>query len=1358
MMWTKCVGLSATVVFVVLVWTVGILPALEGNVTLKDPETPAGQKAPKKETPQKEVPQKDITPAKISSVKSDTSPQKKPIPLAGKAKNGRDKATETDNTVTIKSETENRAAVIKLVPADPWAPIGIEDIGKQSKEEVEKKSLGCNSCHQGIEKMHADEKIKLGCTDCHGGNSEFIAEKDLDPKSEKYLGIQNKSHIHPKYPDKWPSSANPVRSYTLLNKESREFIRFMNPGDLRIAETTCGGSFCHQQYVNNVPKSIMSTGSLFFGAATYNNGILPYKNYLLGEYYGKDGKPAQVFGATVTTEEGKTFYRELTEKEKARGALPFIIPLPRWEITKPGNIFRTFERGGRVSRANPSEVGQPGLANIVSIFPEPGKPDMKTGDRGLGTQLRIDTPTLNIHKTRLNDPLLWFLGTNDHSGDFRSSGCSSCHVVYANNRDADGSGPYAKFGHQGLSFSKDPTIPKDERGHPISHRFTNAIPTSQCLVCHMHQPNAFVNTYLGYQMWDYETDAKFMYPDKTPDLTSKELAEGYEANPEGAVNRGLWRNEEFLEKSSELNSKLKHTQIADYHGHGWMFRGVFKKDRKGNLLDKEGEIVSLDKPDFWERAVHLKDVHVEKGMHCVDCHFSQDSHGDGKMYGAYKDALDIQCVDCHGDVDRLASLVPSGPAATGDGDLRTGKSSSGKKRFFKRGKKIFQRSMLYPDREWEVPQVQDFINPKSKNFSAKARYAKTIQRDKKTWGTVPEDKNKLAHSSEKINCYTCHTGFVTNCFGCHLPLKQNYKQKMKHYEGNFSKIFATYNPQVLRDDSFMLARWGKVKNKKIAPARSSSALIVSSLNGDREMTYLQQAPISAAGYSSQAFNPHYPHNVRKEETKKCEDCHISKKNDNNAWMAQLFLHGTNFVNFLGKYIYLGLEDNGLVAVAVTETEEPQAVVGSHAHKYAFPAEFAKHLAKGKNLENSYGNGSEGIRSLQLRGEYLYTAQGKEGFRVYDVANIDNKGYSQRIISSPVSPLGQVPYIGSKFATSLALPTNMPVDANRKALPENEEAPMHSIYKYAFFTDRHEGLIGVDVTTFLDGNPKNNFIERAVTFNPEGRLHGAESITLAGFYAYISCPDGIRVVNLDDPLKPKLVADLKGLKNPRTVAIQFRYGFVVDDEGLKVFEVTFQDKPKLVEGAIIPLEEAHDVYVARTYAYVAAGKKGLVIVDVENPEKPRIALVFNADGKMNDVYGVKVGSVSSSLFAFVADGKNGLRVIQLRSPGDDEAGVMHFGFSALPKPKLIASKKLMGRAMTLSKGMDRDRAIDESGNQVSVFGRLGSLPLSLEDQQRMYLEEGKVWRVANEPETPPVALKEKSKKKKGKKSKRKRRRR
>ncbi|WP_155645942.1 hypothetical protein, partial [Erythrobacter donghaensis] len=71
--------------------------------------------------------------------------------------------------------------------------------------------------------------------------------------------------------------------------------------------------------------------------------------------------------------------------------------------------------------------------------------------------------------------------------------------------------------------------------------------------------------------------------------------------------------------------------------------------------------------------------------------------------------------------------------------------------------------------------------------------------------------------------------------------------------------------------------------------------------------YVQQPPISAPGFSSQAFAPHFPHTVRKTETKQCTDCHLSEANDNNAVMAQLLLLGTNFVNFVGLNSWFGLE-------------------------------------------------------------------------------------------------------------------------------------------------------------------------------------------------------------------------------------------------------------------------------------------------------------------------------------------------------------------------------------------------------------------------------------------------------------------
>src|SRR3546814_1570839 len=71
---------------------------------------------------------------------------------------------------------------------------------------------------------------------------------------------------------------------------------------------------------------------------------------------------------------------------------------------------------------------------------------------------------------------------------------------------------------------------------------------------------------------------------------------------------------------------------------------------------------------------------------------------------------------------------------------------------------------------------------------------------------------------------------------------------------------------------------------------------------------------------------------------------------------------------------------------------------------------------------------------------------------------------------------------------MALPTNQSIapERNTPAMREaNQEQPFHPIYNYAVVTDADEGLILVDVNTFADGEPRNNNIKRAVTWN-EGR--------------------------------------------------------------------------------------------------------------------------------------------------------------------------------------------------------------------------------------------------------------------------------
>ena len=134
----------------------------------------------------------------------------------------------------------------------------------------------------------------------------------------------------------------------------------------------------------------------------------------------------------------------------------------------------------------------------------------------------------------------------------------------------------------------------------------------------------------------------------------------------------------------------------------------------------------------------------------------------------------------------------------------------------------------------------------------------------------------------------------------------------------------------------------------------------------------------------------------------------------------------------------------------------------------------------------------------------------------------------------------------------------------------------------------------------------------------------------------------------------------------------------------------------------------NLYVARTYAYVAGGTQGLAVVDVERPEAPKLDQIFNNGGTINDLNDVKIGMVSSSLFAYLADGRNGMWVVQLFSPQDTPNFA---GFSPRPSPRLIAGFRTHSPALAISKGIDRDRAVDESGNQLAVLGRRGARPFN-----------------------------------------------
>jgi hypothetical protein len=755
------------------------------------------------------------------------------------------------------------------------------------------------------------------------------------------------------------------------------------------------------------------------------------------------------------------------------------------------------------------------------------------------------------------------------------------------------------------------------------------------------------------------------------------------------------------------------------------------------------------------------DIHMEKGMHCVDCHFVQDMHGNGRLQTEVRGATEIACIDCHGTATTYTTLRTSGPAsytsttdpAKPGRDLAAMRTPFGKPRFETHdlgdGKKRFvQNSMVEKGVSWEVVQTKDTVTRGHPRYNAKSDLAKTVRFEsgRLVYGDMPAGGAEcVAHTNSNMSCIACHSSWNPSCYGCHLPQKANVKSPFLHADGDVTRNYTAYNFQTLRDDVYMLARDGDVTGNKINPSRSSCAIHVGSYNGNREGIYVQQQTVSAEGFSGVAFSTNVPHTVRgKNATKMCTDCHLSGANDNNAWLAQLTMQGTGYLNFVGKYAWVAAGEEGLQAVVVTERDEPQAVIGSTLHSQAFPDRYRKHREAGGKLEFAYEHpgydiGERILRpfktkaevlSVQNRGEYALAACGPDGVRMFDIAFIDHKGFSERITTAPVSPVGQRFYVKTKYATHITAPTTMAPDPTRKQDPANKEGKIHPMYAYVYVSDKYEGLVLIQVGTMIDGNPLNNYLKRELAFNPDGLLTGATSVSIVGTYAYVCCDAGLVVVDIDDPKCPKVTAVVDGrfVHKPKAVQAQFRYAFLVDEEGIKVLDITDLARPRPVSKLRVP--DCHNIYLARTYAYVAAGHRGLMILDISRPDTPRIDQVFDAGGQLNDTRDVKLGITYVSEFAYIADGKNGMRVVQLTgpdTPGND-------GFSPRPTPKLIATYKIPkgGSALAVARGLDRDRAADESGNQIGVFGRIGARPLNAAEVRKLYQKDGVLWTVSDDP--------------------------
>ena len=159
--------------------------------------------------------------------------------------------------------------------------------------------------------------------------------------------------------------------------------------------------------------------------------------------------------------------RRPSEEIEKKGVVPFLDPLPRFEISQPGNVLRIFERGGRFRRrsASPNPFEDPGRPRGRAEHPRPGHREPHRPGLRQPAEDAPARPDAQLPR---------------HQRPSRRLPLQRLHRLPRHLRQRPLAGPLRPLRRRSataaLSRNPDPTIPKDEPGHPIEHKFTAGDP------------------------------------------------------------------------------------------------------------------------------------------------------------------------------------------------------------------------------------------------------------------------------------------------------------------------------------------------------------------------------------------------------------------------------------------------------------------------------------------------------------------------------------------------------------------------------------------------------------------------------------------------------------------------------------------------------------------------------------------------------------------------------------------------------------------------------------------------------------------------------------------------------------------
>jgi hypothetical protein len=319
----------------------------------------------------------------------------------------------------------------------------VESGGRRSAAPAE----SCMTCHNGsqhddytgpgIEDPHPfGAGANMRCTTCHGGDPDGAGKDDSHVPAPPEIGDRdNLTNDREAYfnrltltgLDRYDDYEVAGRVWTAL-----DYLQFVNPGDLRVTKEARSCGMCHAVHAESVASGILATSAGIFSGATYAIGV----DNQVPESQGQWEDTAADLGFRAVMDRAP----DLT----TLGAVGRLIEFPVFSV-------RGVEGEDLLFR-NP-------------LYDAEDLPNDLEADNQVISGSRL----ANLYHEQVaftcGDCHLGSAGANNRYGDFRSSGCTACHMPYS----LDGR---SRTGDPNVDREEplDPDqIRRPERSHPRRH-------------------------------------------------------------------------------------------------------------------------------------------------------------------------------------------------------------------------------------------------------------------------------------------------------------------------------------------------------------------------------------------------------------------------------------------------------------------------------------------------------------------------------------------------------------------------------------------------------------------------------------------------------------------------------------------------------------------------------------------------------------------------------------------------------------------------------------------------------------------------------------------------------------------------